>query len=499
MPGRTPSPGLSLFCKNPHMKSITCMILAFSFAMATCQKKTTSSTTQQHITNYTGPTDPVSLPDFMIGAYLPYWGIGNYQAYAYEHINFLYIITTISQETVMNENGLIWGDNDASPTAYQQPPIADILAYIRSKNPDIRIILGLSDLHSDDVKRAATAALFNNTNRAQTIQYLMRAYVDSFQFDGMDIDFEDSSLDPGYIGANYPLFIRDLATALHDSTARGRRKLCTVSLGINDYSRFNINQDVYQHADLLGIQDYGREKMDYLLAEPNRNLATVSDTWAQKVSKDKLAFGIGLWSQYANTAGTGAGDAMSYQALLKLQPADTVFTPYLTTYLYAPGKPSGYVQRYNSLFETRRKAEYLKNHQFKGLFTWDITKDAVDSDYRRYSLLKMLDDWNINPQHYAPITGFTRQDYYSSSQDIIGGFHSLTASPDNWVGIYEFNTGNSTGYYQYLPNSGAGSFTIPASVVQMLTQNKVYILRFYNGAGGIGQSFLGTSHPFYKI
>ena len=481
------------------MKSIISLILAFSFTVAACQKKTASSITQHTINNYTGPTNPVSIPAFMRGAYLPYWGIANYQAYAYEHINFLYIITTISQETVMNKKGLIWGDNDASPNTYQQPPIADMLAFIRAKNPDIRIVLALSDLHSDDIKRAATATLFNTANRAQTIQYLMRAYVDSFQFDGIDIDFEDSSLDAGYIGANYPLLIRDLAAALHDSTARGRRKICTVSLAINDHSRFNINQDVYQHADLLGIQDYGREKMDYLQAEPNRNLATVSGTWAQKVSKDKLAFGIGLWSQYANPAGTGTGDAMNYEALLKLQPADTVFTPYLTTYLYAPGKPSGYVQRYNSLFETRRKAEYIKSHQFRGFFTWDITKDAVDSNYRRYSLLKMLDDWNSNPQQYAPVTGFTRQDYYSSSQDIIGGFHSLTASPDNWVGIYEFSTGNSIGYYQYLPNSSDGSFTIPASVVQTLTQNKLYILRFYNGAGGIGVNFLGTSHPFYKI
>ncbi|SEW40183.1 glycoside hydrolase family 18 protein [Chitinophaga arvensicola] len=481
----------------------SCIILAFCMAMTACQKNTNSAITQlpknKNIASYSGPSTPVALPDFLIGGYLPYWGIGTYQAYAYEHINMLYLITTISQKTVTEEKGLIWGDNDASPTAYQQPPLADILSFVRSKNPDIRIVLALSDLHNNDVQRAATATLFNNTNRAQTIQYLMRAYVDSFQLDGIDIDFEDSSLDPGFIGANYPLFIRDLATALHDSTARGRRKICTVSLAIGDHSRSNINQDVYQNADLLGIQDYGREKMDYLQAEPNRNLATVSDTWAQKVSKNKLAFGIGLWSQYANTSGTGAGDGMSYEALLKLQPADTTFTPYLTTYFNAPGKPSGYVQRYNSLYETRRKAEYLKAHQFRGLFTWDITKDAVDSNYRRYSLLKLLHEWNTNPLQYKPITGFTRQDYYSSSQSIVGGFHSLTASSTNWVGIYELNTGNSIGYYQYLANSSSGSFTIPASVVQTLTTNKLYILRFYNGAGGIGLTFLGTSHPFYKI
>lgn len=100
---------------------------------------------------------------------------------------------------------------------------------------------------------------------------------------------------------------------------------------------------------------------------------------------------------------------------------------------------------------------------------------------------------NINTYLYSAIRNT------ASSQNIIGGFHSLTASSTNWVGIYELNTGNSIGYYQYLSNSTAGSFTIPASVVQTLTQNKLYILRFYNGAGGIGQTFLGTSHPFYKI
>ncbi len=108
----------------------------------------------------------------------------------------------------------------------------------------------------------------------------------------------------------------------------------------------------------------------------------------------------------------------------------------------------------------------------------------------------MLKDWSLQPQNYPRITGFTQQDYYSSAQSIVGGFHSLPASTQNWVGVYEFKTGNSTGYYQYLPNSSAGSFTIPASLVQTLTANKLYILRFYNGANGIGTTFHGTSHPF---
>ncbi len=121
--------------------------------------------------------------------------------------------------------------------------------------------------------------------------------------------------------------------------------------------------------DLLGPQDYGREKMDFLLAEPNRNLSAASATWATKIAKSKLVFGVGMWTQYATAAGVGAGDGMNYGALLKMNPPDTAFTPWLTTSFNAPGKPSGYVQRYNSLYETRRKAEFLKSGQFRGLFT----------------------------------------------------------------------------------------------------------------------------------
>ncbi len=146
----------------------------------------------------------VTVPDFVLGAYLPYWGIPTYTAYPYEDINTLYIITTISQASVLQSQGLIWGDNDDAPNAYQQPDVVAILSHVRARNPDIRILLALSDLHTNDTKRAATAQLFNSTNRAQTIQYLMTEYVDKFDFDGIDIDFEDTSLDPGYIGSNYP-------------------------------------------------------------------------------------------------------------------------------------------------------------------------------------------------------------------------------------------------------------------------------------------------------
>jgi hypothetical protein len=194
------------------------------------------------------------------------------------------------------------------------------------------------------------------------------------------------------------------------------------------------------------------------------------------------------------------GFAFSYNDQLTKRPAALWYIPYLTTDFYrAADKPLSYMQRYNGLYETRRKAEFAKDGGYRGVFLWEITKDTRGAVYGPYSLLTMLDDWNNNPNNYKKIVGYSTADYYTSSQPITVGFHSLPASATNWVGVYDFLTGQSTGYFQYLPNASAGNITIPASLTQQLQANKLYILRFYNGVGGIGNIYHGTSNPFYKL
>ncbi len=115
-------------------------------------------------------------------------------------------------------------------------------------------------------------------------------------------------------------------------------------------------------------------------------------------------------------------------------------------------------------------------------------------------------DWHTNPDQHLPIVAYTEQDYYSSGQAIKGGFHSISPDESNWVGIYQFDEaqpfdiGDSLGIYQYLPaDQGSGSFALPASWTAQLSPGQLYILKFANGANGIGNTELGTSHPFYRL
>ncbi len=444
----------------------------------------------------TGPVgDPVVLSSFEIGAYLPYWGISTYQKYAYKNITTLYIISTISKASVQNNKGLIFADDDSSPTAYNQPDLIEILKYIRIDNPNIKVVLSISDMHTTANGRTESTTLFSRTGSAKTVEYLMKNYVDKFGFDGIDVDIEDESL--AILGTDYSLFIKDLAAALHNGPARGKRKLCTVALNAYDFTK-NINSNLYDNVDLIGVMDYGQEKMDALKPGTPRDLIREGNDWSAKVSKSKLSFGLGFWSSHVSEDGQSAGDGWDYARILSAASTDSTFVPYLTTYFNDLAKP-GYILRYNGLYETRRKAEYVKNNGFKGIFAWDITKDSTDPDYARYSLLGMLKNWNNNPSKYAPLKAVTLQDYYSSAQNIEAKFHDLNVSTTNWVGVYELKTGMSTGYVQYLQNTSSGSFTIPSTLVQTLISGKLYILKLYNGANGVETTLLGTSHPFYKL
>ena len=450
------------------------------------------------------------LESFEIGAYLPYWGIDSYTEYAYENLTSLYILATLSEASVKDSKGLIFGDNDASETAYDQPELSEMMAYIREANPTIKIFLSLSDLHNDHEQRTDTATLFTEENLENTVEYIMTEYVDRYDFDGVDIDFEDDTLKLEFIGKNYGKLIKDLADALHNRSARGREKLLFATLNSGDYKLPAISSTDFDNVDGLGFMDYGSDKIDHIVANPNRDLKIGAANWAQYLDKNKITLGVAGWSVYIDGAGKHVGDApYSWHQLLDLDPSNLWYVPYLTSYQYTPEPDCPPVwwadvsmQQYNSLYEIRRKAEWAKSEGYRGLFLWDLTKDA-HGDYAEYSQMKLLRRWKDDSAQFDPIVGYTTQDYYIENQEIEVGFHSLDPSDVNWVGVYKFDEetshATSTGHYQYLPNSASGTVTIPSSLTQRLTPNKLYILKFYRGASGIGEAILGTSHPFYRM
>lgn len=468
----------------------------------------------------------VELSEYEIMSYLPYWGYindsvstTNYEKYYYQDISTVFILASIAKDkdTVPTSPRtavpkLIYGYTESH--ASNQVDFGDMVAYIRSHSPNLKILLSLSDLHSTSTERTESAELVNNANRDSTISWIMENYVDEYNLEGVDIDFEDSTLDSGYMGPYYSDFIKGLATALHDTTARGRRKLCVSTLGGADYARSVVTADFKNSIDMLNIMTYSKDKMDYIRFNQYRNIINDYNNWAGVgIPANKMAFGLAMWSDVADPYKpigsqylTPWGNGWSWVDQLKLDPT-AMYRAYLTSSYNTPGYPGSYEQRYNGLYEIRRRAEWVKSKNGRGVFGWDLSKDpnVNDTGLRDYSYLLKLMDWRTTPSNYIPIVSYTTQDYYANTQTIDGGFHSLDADPDNWVGVYEFDTtqpynvGTSTGYYQYLSNSSSGSFSIPAWVTNGLTSNKLYILRISNGPNGIGNEVLGTSHPFYKL
>lgn len=468
----------------------------------------------------------VQLSSYEIISYLPYWGYindtnstTNYDKYHYLDISTLMILVTIAKDTALSTPQqsvprFIYGDGYLH--ANHQVNLGDMVSFIRTAAPNLKIMLALSDSHFNNTERAETVELVNNTNRANTINWLMTNYVDLYNLDGIDIDFEDTTLDPGYMGPYYSDFIKELADELHDSNARGRRKLCTATLAGGDYARTNIvTNDFKNSIDLLGIQTYSVDKMDYLKHNINRNMISDYTNWTGVgLPSNKLAFGLPMFRWIANPSApigyqyTTSYGPIDWHVQLQQNSPSAFYRAYLTSSYNNVPPNTNYEQRYNGLYEIRRRAEWVQSKSCRGVFTWELSKDPnknQDPAFRPYSYLLKLMDWRTNPQNYLPIVAYTQQDYYADGQDIVGGFHSLTPHSDNWVGVYEFddtqpfNIGLSTGVAIYLPATASGTITIPAWITTNLTHNKLYILRLSNGPNGIGNTVLGTSHPFYKL
>lgn len=449
------------------------------------------------------------ISDFEIVAYMPYWALPHYREYdlQYQNITTLIMLAAVSRDGVLDpaKNGLVWGDSEFTTDPYYQPDIKRMMDYIRFVNPNIKIFLGLADLFHTS-SRFEAAQLFRDSIRSSTISWIMNRYIDTLDFDGIDLDFEDVSLEDGYIFADYPKIVKDLHVALRDTIARGRKKLCTITLGGDWWRTHVVTDTVRKYADWLGFQTYSSEKMDHIVANANRDVKYYLSSWTSpspgfgNMPANKLLVGLTGHAIRVNSLGAHVWDSKyNYYDLLTFPTADTAVVPYLTTsqdvYLDTPAV----ALRYNGLYETRRKLEWAEASGIKGVFFWDISKDA-ECNYSQYSLIQLLNHAHSNPGLYDDIVGYTTQDFYTSGQDIVGGFHSFSmpSSAYNWVGVYELHSGTSTGYYQYLSTGASGTFTIPSTLTDSLDAGKLYFLKFYNGAGGIGTTFYGTSHPFLK-
>ena len=460
-----------------------------------------------------------SFGDFEIMGYLPWWGYtdrgnseGYYRRYHYSDITQLNISARIAYRSVTEDRGLVHGGNLDNT---RQVDFGKMITWFRrcSDNPHMKIFLTLTEIKTTLAHRKETAKLLLPENRTRTINWLMTNYIDKYDLDGIDIDFEDHSLDAEYMGLHYADFIDELCNAMRDRQARGRRKLCTATMAGSDHRRSLIATPKFINAiDMLGLQTYSPDKMDHIRWYSGRDQISHAEGWLSKgLPWRKMSFGLALWSSIADAskaegnqlAPAGTPGGYNWIDMLKQGGADS--RAYLTSSFHTPGITGRYEQRYNGLYEIRRKAEWAKDNGALGVFVWDIAKEPTKNDpsYRKYSYLKLLDDWKNNPNNYLPIKAVTTLDYYRPGRTItIKLLPSLTRE-GHWIGVYEFDTsqpnhiGESLGLAMALPASS--NLAIPAAWTNQMDKNVMYIFKILKGPTGSGvrSEDVGTTHPIY--
>lgn len=278
------------------------------------------------------PGQPTPPPARIVG-YLPSWS-GEVERLPYArltHINYAFLLP--------NPDGSLQPiDNPAK--------LRSLVA--RAHTSGVAVLIAVGGWSGGPIDPAFEALAADPHTRSAFIDNMV-AFVDQYQLDGVDIDWEYPRAESA---GNFTALMRELHDAL-----RPRAKLLTAAVVSEGEHAAGIAPEVFALVDWLGIMAYDG-------GEPHANLEwsiASLQFWLQRgLPAAKAVLGVPLYAR--------PGESFSYAQAVAADPANA------TRDCATVG---GRVGCYNGLDTVRKKAEHALQHA-GGVMVWELSQDTAD-------------------------------------------------------------------------------------------------------------------------
>jgi GH18 family chitinase len=219
----------------------------------------------------------------------------------------------------------------------------------------VLVSIGGGSASGDKILKARYAALLSRSQRKEFAARIT-AYVDSHEFDGLDVDIEGPSINDDYAG-----FIATLSENL-----RSKGKLLTAALS-KGYGGQKVPDSVFEHFDFVNIMAYdARGYWDRSSPGQHSSLEfaeTNVEYWLSRgLPKEKAVLGVPFY-------GYGFGSAFRKR--------DYPYSEIVTTFAGAELRDkTGDTIWYNGIPTIRAKAEYVRKTGLAGVMIWSLDYDV---------------------------------------------------------------------------------------------------------------------------
>ncbi|MDR1563459.1 MAG: putative Ig domain-containing protein [Oscillospiraceae bacterium] len=318
----------------------------------------------------------------------------------------------------------------------------------------------IQNCHDNNVKcilsvgggAAGTYNFFASTARRTSLYNQIITYLDSYGFDGIDMDIES-----GRGGTDYASLLAELSTAL-----KSRGKLLTMAVAPYIVEGLGSSLNLLDFLNVMTYDQNGSGTSN--VAEYQWSIDQLNSYAYSSVAKEKMNMGLPFYGY--STDGRPAWNAdYDYAKVVALCRAagntnfltqDSISFPG-TANLNQPG--TAFKIEFNSRATLLQKAQYVKTSNLGGIMIWDVTKDCIREEDKQYALLETLAALFKHPSSYAGPTNLTYSDL--TEEEVTLAWNAPTGY-------------TPSGYKVYYDTNLIGTVTGTGAVISALTKGFTY-------------------------
>jgi chitinase len=280
--------------------------------------------------------------------------------------------------------------------------LATVVNAAHAKGVRVSITVGPQSLNTMAASATARAAFVNN----------IKNYVTARNLDGIDIDWESPATGANQV--NYGLLIDDLYAALHPI---GKK----ITAAVNPWTK-EIPVPATQKMDWVNVMCY-----DFDYANHSTYAASTDgmDQWQYYgVAKDKLVMGVPFYGRSGTS--WSATTSYTYPTILNDYKAKNGSFPGPDVDSYV--NSSGATVYFNGVTTMEKKAAFVRDSAYAGMFTWELGQDWWDSSskYDPMSLLPVMSSM-LRPPAWLSASPGSRFDYVNHQLIVAAGTVAFVA------------------------------------------------------------------------